>query len=131
MSPHDSTCNVLRILRQKPRRQIHGGHTCYLVLTKSFSQQGQAFGQRRIVVFVAFEFERDIASEIVLSHDPGDTGIIQIECVPQAAAVVGLGLYENRLRGALFKLIIRIFEEVTRIEQNLKPRRVDRIGDSQ
>lgn len=102
-----------------------------IALTKSLSQQGQALGNRRLVVFVSFEFERDVASEVMLLHNPGDARIIQIESVPKTAAIIGLGLHEDRLRGAHIEFVIWIFEKVTRIEQDLQPGRVDRIGDSQ
>jgi len=65
-------------------------------LTKSSSQQGQALGKRRFVVFVSFEFERDVALVIVPSHNTGDARVVQVEPVPQAAAIVCLGVHEDR-----------------------------------
>jgi len=67
----------------------------------------------------------------MLSHNTSDARIVQIESVPKSTAIVGLGLHENCLRCALFEFIVRIFEEVARIEQNLQPGRINRIGDSQ
>ena len=45
-------------------------------LTERFAQDGQAFGDGGFVVLVAFEFEGDVAAEVVLSHNPGDAVVV-------------------------------------------------------
>lgn len=88
---------------------------------KGFSQPGEAFWYCGFVVFVTFEFERDIALVVVFFHYAGDSGVIQIEGVPEAATIISFGLHEDGLRGALVELVIRVFEEISGIEQDLEP----------
>jgi hypothetical protein len=88
-------------------------------LTKSLSQQGKAFWYGGFVVFVALEFERDIAAEVVLSHNLGDARIVQIEFVPQAAAIISLGVHKDCVRSALFELVVWVFKKIAGVKQDL------------
>jgi len=67
--------------------------------------------------------------EIVLAHNTCDSGIIQIEGVPQAASIVGLCLHKDGVRGASVELFIRVFEEIAGVEKDPQPWRIDGIYD--
>ncbi len=106
-------------------------HHDIIRLAEGFSQHGKTFGDGGFVVFIPLKFERDIAAEVVLAHNCRDARIIQIEGVPQAAAIVHLGVHKDGLRGALFELVVWVFEEIACVEQDLQPRRIDSVDDSQ
>jgi hypothetical protein len=58
-------------------------------------------------------------------HDVGDAGIIEVEGVPGAAAEVGFGLEKDGAGGEEGELVVGVFEEVTGVEGDLEPRRID------
>src|ERR1043165_9747630 len=55
---------------------------------KSFAQDIEAFGDRCFGWFLAFHFQRDVPAVIDSGENFGDAIVIEIECVPFAAAVV-------------------------------------------
>ena len=67
----------------------------------------------------------------MFAHNPGDAWIIQVEGVPETTSIVGLGVHKDGLRGALVELVVRVFEEVAGIEQDLHPRRIDGLDNPQ
>ena len=54
----------------------------------------------------------------MLAHHASDAGVIEIECVPGAAAEVGFSLDKNGLVGALFHGFNWFFQEIAGVEQN-------------
>src|SRR5687768_11981447 len=65
---------------------------------KCFAEPLEALGHGEQRVFLAFEFERDIAPVVVPLEDRRDSRIVEFEGIPQAATVIGFGLDENGLR---------------------------------
>jgi hypothetical protein len=59
----------------------------------------------------------------VLAHNLCDARIIQVESVPQAAAIVHLGVHKDGVRGALFELVVWVLEEIAGVEQDFEPGR--------
>src|SRR5437764_140678 len=57
--------------------------------------------------------------------------LIEVERVPQAAAVVGLGLHQRGLGGEHFEFVVRVLEEVAGVERDHQPGGVDRVDDPQ
>ena len=56
--------------------------------------------------------------------------VVDVEGVPGAAAVVGLGLEEDGAMGEGGELLVLVFEEVAGVESDLEPGRVDGLDDA-
>src|SRR5438105_9148747 len=77
---------------------------------KYLPQQGEALGDRSARIFLAFELQGNVTAIIVLAQHGGNARVVQIEGVPQAPAVVCLGLHEDRFRRDFLQLIVGVFE---------------------
>src|SRR3984885_5994813 len=99
---------------ERPRHPLHAVQTSSRGVERA-SQEGQAFPQRGHRAFVAFEFERDVAAIIHFAKDGGDSLVVEVERVINAAAVIRLGLHEGRPRGQLRQLFVRLFEKIPRV----------------
>ena len=78
------------------------------LLPEGLAEEFQAFRDGGLVFLLSFEFE----------HEAGDAVIVEVEGVPEAAAVVGFGLHEDGVRGALFEFFVGILKEVSGIQEN-------------
>src|ERR1051326_497826 len=81
-------------------------------LLEGLLQHGDAFGHGDVRVFLAFHFEGDVPGVTGGGQDPGNAPVIEIEGIPFAAPVIGLGLHEHRLRRDLFEFGIGFLEKV-------------------
>src|SRR6266436_5380152 len=82
---------------------------------ESLSQQFDTPGHRSLRRFFALELQRDVPVIIYLGQNPGDALVIQLQRVPFAAAKIGLGLDEHRLRGDLLELLVRALQKIAGI----------------
>jgi len=57
------------------------------------------------VGFLAFVFEADVAGVAAVAQELGDADIVQVERVPLATAVIGLGLHIDGFRGDLLEAV--------------------------
>ena len=57
----------------------------------------------------------------------GDTVVIEIQRIPNPAAVIGLGLDQHRQRGQHFHLLIHVFQKVPRVERHPQPGGFERL----
>jgi len=94
-----------------------------------FPEHFKALGDCGEGVFFSFEFERNVALVVCLFHDLGDAGVVKVEGVPAASAVVGFGLKEDGFGGQLLETRIGIFEKIAGVEGDLKPRGVYRFNN--
>src|SRR5690606_25567116 len=67
-------------------------------LSECGSQQREALRDGRLPVFLALEFQGNVAVVVVSAEHRGNSRIVEFQRVPDTAAIVGLGLYEHRVR---------------------------------
>src|SRR5262249_9139426 len=91
----------------------------------------QALRYRQIRRFFSFHFERHIAFESGVTKNLGDPIVIELAGVIDAAAVIGLGLNDDRVRRQAFELRIRIAYKIARIQIDAEPGRIDALVNAQ
>jgi len=70
----------------------------FILRRKCFAQQRRALGDRGSGVLAALVFQRHIAAVAVLSQDPGNAFVVEVERIPGTAAEIGLRLDEEPIR---------------------------------
>ena len=65
------------------------------------------------------------------AQDPRDARVVEIERVPLAAAVVGLGLHDGGVRREPLDARVRVAGEVAGVEVDAEPGRADGLVDAQ
>ena len=74
-------------------------------------------------VLLALHLERHPALVAGLAQDAGDPRVVEVERVPLAAAVVRLGLHDDRVRRELLEPGVRVAGEVAGVEVDAEPGR--------
>ncbi len=98
---------------------------------KRFPQQRETLRDRGTSVFATFELQRYVASVAHTVQDGGDAIVVEIECIPGAAAVIGFGLDEDGLGRQLLEFRIGILEKIASVHGNAQPWRVDHVDDAE
>lgn len=102
--------------------------------TERLAEPFQTFWDGGLGVLVPLELEGDPPAVVVGGQNPGDPVVVEVQLVPAATTVIGLGLnqgHRHLRRGHLLHLLVRVLEEVARVEGGLEPGRVDRLHDPQ
>ena len=69
-------------------------------------------------VFLALKLKGNISLEAGGLHDPGNTGIVEIEGIPASAAKVGFALHQDRPVCQLRQSLVGIFKEITGVQRD-------------
>src|SRR5262245_12264801 len=73
-------------------------------------QRLEAARHTRFGVLLPLELQRNVTTVAGLAEDAGDAVVIEIQRVPDAAAVVGLGLYQAGARGQGLLLLVDVLQ---------------------
>src|SRR5207302_2735770 len=82
-------------------------------------------------IFFPLKLQRHVTAVIHAGQDSGDACVIQVERIPLATAVIGLGLNEHSLRRYLTEFVVRILQKIPGVHQHTEPGRVDGIDNAQ
>ena len=82
----------------------------------------EALGNGRFVVFFALELQRHITSIVMFLESRRNFRVVKIKGIPLATAEVSFCLDINGMRRHLFLLLVDVFQKITRVEGDLKPR---------
>src|SRR5438094_299581 len=98
--------------------------------SKGLAQHFDTLRHGDVRIFFPLKLQRHVTAVIHARQDFRDACVIQVERIPLAAAVIGLGLNEHSLRRYLLQFVVRILQKIPGVHQHAKPGRVDRIDNA-
>src|SRR5262249_49271092 len=100
-------------------------------LRERLAQQCEAARHRRAGVLAALELQRNVAAIAMLAEHRRDAVVVEVEGVPNAPAIVGLGLSQHRPRRQLLHLLVHVVQEVAGVQRYLEPWRLESVDHAQ